>query len=34
VPVRLSADKIGCALLTAARTRPALIGGERAKYTL
>lgn len=34
VPVRLSMDKIGSALLTAARTRPALIGGERAKYTL
>lgn len=34
VPVRLSFDKIGCAHLTCARTRPALIGGERAKYTL
>ena len=34
VPVRLCADKIGNALLTAARTRPALIGGERAKYSL
>lgn len=34
VPVRLSMDKIGSALLAAARTRPALIGGERAKYTL
>ena len=34
VPVRLSSSKIGEALLTAARTRPALIGGERAKYTL
>ncbi len=34
VPVRLSMDKIGSALLTAARTRPALIGGERAKYSL
>ena len=34
VPVRLSMDKIGSALITAARTRPALIGGERAKYTL
>lgn len=34
VPVRLSINKIGSALLTASRTRPALIGGERAKYTL
>ena len=34
VPVRLSMDKIGNALITAARTRPTLIGGERAKYTL
>lgn len=34
VPVRLSMDKIGSALITAARTRPALIGGERAKYSL
>lgn len=34
VPVRLSMDRIGNALITAARTRPALIGGERAKYTL
>ena len=34
VPVRLSSAKIGEALLTAARTRPALIGGERAKYSL
>ncbi|MBQ3080710.1 MAG: TIGR01440 family protein [Clostridia bacterium] len=34
VPVRLKASKIGEALITAARTRPLLIGGERAKYTL
>ncbi len=33
VPVRLSEKKIGQALVTAARTRPRLIGGERAKYT-
>ena len=32
VPVRLSVKKIGNAILTAARTRPPLIGGERAKY--
>ena len=32
VPVRLAADKIGEALVIAARTRPRLIGGERAKY--
>ncbi|MCH4157397.1 MAG: TIGR01440 family protein [Acidaminococcaceae bacterium] len=32
VPVRLSVKKIGNAVLTAARTRPPLIGGERAKY--
>lgn len=32
VPVRLSLDKIGEARLTAARTRPKLIGGERAVY--
>ena len=34
VPVRLSMNKIGEAPLTAAITRPKLIGGERAKYTL
>ncbi len=34
VPVRLSVKKIGEAPLTAAITRPKLIGGERAKYTL
>ena len=33
VPVRLSVDHIGQAILLAARTRPRLIGGERAKYT-
>ena len=32
VPVRLENNKIGNALLTAARTRPKYIGGERAKY--
>lgn len=34
VPVRLSQDMIGHARLTAARTRPKLIGGERAVYHL
>lgn len=34
VPVRLSVRQIGEAPLTAAITRPRLIGGERAKYTL
>ncbi|MGE5674890.1 MAG: TIGR01440 family protein [Mycobacterium leprae] len=34
VPVRLSIDMIGQARLTAARTRPKLIGGERAVYRL
>ena len=33
VPVRLPVDKIGNALVSAARTRPKLIGGERACYT-
>ena len=33
VPVRLDVKQIGCALVTAARTRPKLIGGERACYT-
>ena len=33
VPVRLSLDHIGQAILLCARTRPKLIGGERAKYT-
>jgi len=32
VPVRLQHKTIGEAILTAARTRPPLIGGERAKY--
>ncbi len=32
VPVRLSTGTIGNAVLTAARTRPPLIGGERARY--
>lgn len=32
VPVRLSIKNIGSAHLTAARVRPKLIGGERAKY--
>lgn len=32
VPVRLKANKVGSALVTAARTRPKLIGGERAVY--
>ena len=32
VPVRLSVDKIGAAHLTAAKTRPKLIGGPRAHY--
>lgn len=34
VPVRLSMSCIGQARLVCARTRPRLIGGERAKYTL
>ncbi|ADD02076.1 MULTISPECIES: TIGR01440 family protein [Thermoanaerobacter] len=32
VPVRLSRNKIGEATIVAARTRPKLIGGERARY--
>lgn len=32
VPVRLQNNKIGEALVIAARTRPPLIGGERARY--
>ena len=32
VPVRLSLDHIGEARITAARTRPKFIGGERAHY--
>ena len=33
VPVRLKRDRVGAAIVTAARTRPRLIGGERARYT-
>ena len=33
VPVRLEQNRIGAAVVTAARTRPKLIGGERARYT-
>lgn len=32
VPVRLKTDRIGRAAVAAARTRPKLIGGERARY--
>lgn len=32
VPVRLSLDHIGEAILLCARTRPKFIGGERAQY--
>ena len=32
VPLRLSIDKIGCATVTFARTRPKFIGGVRANY--
>ncbi len=32
VPVRLQYKKIGEAVLTAARTRPPLVGGSRARY--
>jgi len=32
VPIRLKTDRIGAAIVTAARTRPKLIGGERARY--
>lgn len=34
VPVRLATKEVGAARLTAARTRPKLIGGERAVYRL
>lgn len=34
VPIRLSVKTIGAAPVTAARTRPRLIGGERAKYAV
>jgi len=33
VPIRLEVKSIGNAHLTVAKTRPKLIGGERAKYT-
>ena len=33
VPVRLKTTHVGSAIVTAARTRPKLIGGERAAYT-
>lgn len=32
VPVRLTHNHVGSALVAAARTRPPLIGGERARY--
>jgi len=32
VPVRISIKEIGAAHVTMARTRPKLIGGERAQY--
>lgn len=32
VPVRLSADHLGSAIILAARTRPKYIGGERTRY--
>ena len=32
VPVRLERDRVGDAAVLAARTRPRLIGGERARY--
>ncbi len=34
IPVRLGIKQIGSAHITAARTRPKLIGGERAKYSM
>ena len=34
VPVRLPLANLGEAVITAARTRPKLIGGERARYTV
>ena len=33
VPIRLARSRVGAAIVTAARTRPRLIGGERARYT-
>ena len=32
VPVRVSVDHIGSAILLLARTRPRFVGGERARY--
>lgn len=32
VPVRLGVSRIGMAMISAARTRPLLVGGERAQY--
>ena len=32
VPVRLKTDRVGEAIVIAARTRPRLVGGERARY--
>ncbi|QRN86838.1 TIGR01440 family protein [Clostridia bacterium] len=34
IPLRLSVKSIGAAHVTAAKTRPKLIGGERAKYDI
>lgn len=34
VPIRLRTHRIGNAVVTAARTRPKLIGGERARYSV
>ena len=34
VPLRLKNNKIGCARVTALKSRPKLIGGERARYVL
>lgn len=34
VPVRLATDKIGAASIICAKTRPKLIGGERAVYNM
>lgn len=32
VPVHLTHNRVGEAIVTGARTRPPLIGGERARY--
>ena len=32
VPIRLSISQVGEARISAARTRPLLVGGERARY--